>query len=594
MPNRIKNQAIPLYTPEETKFNEKTSLCEWHEDYSPIVTCEDTSSIVIENPTFLEDVGPDKDFTFVIAGASEYTVNSNVVTDLSETFQTKGVKAGMYLMLYTGGVNGLTAFSGKIVSVDSETQVTLDTTLNQTAGDYFEISNWNYLGDIRTTNAYAEFDDAVPTTITSYLQADIIDETPYKVEFTITFIDPVAPAAYILVELGVGNNVLQILADDIEAKTYTAYGVADGTTLRVSVDGNAALNIDSFQIDELYQTTFEIVQCEDDVVDYNSTLADVLFSPFTNQMLLSIDWSVVGNGYCVLGCYYLNVNQNYPAINDAERIDDSSLATGTPWTFSGGWSLSGGGGHADVVSDEGYMEQTTLLNNFRKGLSYTVSVLMNWASGGAYFELISKGTVILTSPTYSSSATHEFDTGVLSDEIDQIKFYSTGGSVNFEIYSVSAFMNAVEEWSYSTDCFNLTDDTSCTVKLSGTNLDNAFGIDFLGTNYSPFIRVAGELMPAKFGGEKTNEQDSQGINKTLYFKSDQKNNLFLYQLPMFHHNFIRLLLGYDSFFIDDVKHLAEDGVYEPSFERVLGKVPDLGNSDTMVILEEDLNENKFC
>lgn len=591
MPNRIKNQAIPLYTAGETKFNEKASLCEWHEDYFPIVTCEDTSSIVIENPTFIEDGGPDKDFSFVVTGNVD-NPTSTTVTDVAALFQSNGVVAGMYIMFYTNGVNGLTTASGLILSVDSETQLTIDNAASRSASDYYEISNWSYLGDIRTVNGYAEFDDAVPSIITSYLDAPIIDETPYKIEFTITYIDPVAPAAYILVEMGIGNNVLQILADDIEAKTYTAYGVADGTTLRVTVDGNAALNIDSFQIDEMYETTFEIVNCEDDVVDYNSTLEDVLFSPFTNQMLLSIDWSNAGGGYCVLGCYYLNVNQNYPAVNDEQRIDDPSLTTGTPWFFTGGWSFAGG--NADVVSDEGYMQQTTLAYNFKKGLSYTVSVVMNWTSGGAYFELKSRGVVILTSPTYSSSSVHQYNTGVLSEEIDEIIFYSSGASVDLEIFTVSALMNGVEEWSYSTDCFNLTDDTSCTVKLSGTNLDNAFGIDFLGTAYSPFIRVQGELMPAKFDGDKTNEQDSQGTNKTLYFKSDQKNNLFLYQLPMYLHTFIRLLLGYDTLQIDDVTHLAEDGTYSPEAERVLGKMPDLFNSNTELVLGEDLNENKFC
>jgi len=70
--------------------------------------------------------------------------------------------------------------------------------------------------------------------------------------------------------------------------------------------------------------------------------------------------------------------------------------------------------------------------------------------------------------------------------------------------------------------------------------------------------------------------------------------MFLYQLPMFHHNFIRLLIGYDRFEVDDVEYVSNDSSYEPEVERILGKLPDLSNSETTLRLKDDLNENKFC
>ena len=147
---------------------------------------------------------------------------------------------------------------------------------------------------------------------------------------------------------------------------------------------------------------------------------------------------------------------------------------------------------------------------------------------------------------------------------------------------------------YRTDCFSLADSFDCTVKLSGTNNDNAFGIDFIGLDYNPIIRIPGELQFPKFTSEKENEEDSSGISKTLYFKSSETRELFMYQLPLHLHRFIRLLIGYDVFKIDDVEYIFIGDEYAPEAERILSKLPDLANSLTEVRLKEDLNKNIFC
>ena len=147
---------------------------------------------------------------------------------------------------------------------------------------------------------------------------------------------------------------------------------------------------------------------------------------------------------------------------------------------------------------------------------------------------------------------------------------------------------------FRTNCMQVCDSHSCTVKLSGTNLDNAFGIDFVGLAYTPVVRISAELEAPKYKGDKENEEDSSGVSKTLYFKSEKQQNLFIWQQPEWMHDFLRLLIGYDTFQIDDVNYVAENAGYDTESSRAAGKLPDLSQANVVVRKKTDLNENKFC
>ena len=64
--------------------------------------------------------------------------------------------------------------------------------------------------------------------------------------------------------------------------------------------------------------------------------------------------------------------------------------------------------------------------------------------------------------------------------------------------------------------------------------------------------------------------------------------------PEWIHDFIRLLIGYDTLLIDDVAYVSDDASYEPEASRELGRLPDLSTANTELRLKTDLNENRFC
>ena len=597
MPTRVSNQAIPLYNSTDTLFNDKTSRCEWHEDYYPMATTDDVSEIIIDNPIYAENVGVDSEFSFVVTGLTTGAlIPTTTVTAAASTFITDNVAVGMYVMIYTTDVNSLISANVKILSVDSETQLTVDASYTPSAVGYFEVSRWNYDGDVRTANNYAEFQ--LPALESqAFIETAIKDNFAYKVTFTVTFIDPDSSSANLSVRLG-NQTIFSLFGDDIKATQYVAHGISDGTEMKILVDA-ATINIDSVIVSEMYTTSFEVKECTNDSIVYTSVEADVSYSTESDQLKLSFDWDNLTGVSGGVGCYYIEVTQEPEPDADKDRVTDGDfISGGSGWTLGTGWSIISDAANVNAGAGiGGDLIQSTLAYNLEIGVSYDFNFdVLGFVSGSIKPQLYSGGVQIMGFGSFNADGSYSVDTGILAFEVDEIQFVVSGGSPNdYSVDNISIIKNTTSEMSiYRTNCFELTDNTECSVKLTGTNFDNAFNIDFESLGYSPTIRVKGELTTPTYDGDKENEEDSLGISNTLYFKSETKRKLFLYQLPVFHHDFIRLLIGYDEFKVDDVEYIAKESSYEPESERILGKTPDLSNSTTELRLKDDLNVNKFC
>jgi hypothetical protein len=312
---------------------------------------------------------------------------------------------------------------------------------------------------------------------------------------------------------------------------------------------------------------------------------------------MSVEWINVVGAYDCEGCYYIDVNQITDPNEELEKISNGTFTGSTDWNFGTNWILSSGAALFNGAVGDGNLSQTSLAYDLSKGVNYTVQfeVPAGLLSGAFDVLLMDGGVEILDLGNFAGAGLRSLDTGVMTSKCDEIRFVPTAESNNYSIDNVSILKNTTQEqFHYRTDCYSLADSFDCTVKLSGTNLDNAFNIDFNGLLYSPMIRVAGELMHPKFEVDKEDEEDSAGISSTLYFKSEASRNLFLYQLPPYLHDFIRLLIGYDTFKVDNETYVTKSGDYEPEYERQLGKVPDLGNAEIEIRPKEDFNVNKFC
>ena len=458
---RINNQAVKLYTPTETRFNEKTSVCEWHLDYFPLVTCDDITEIVIDaTKSTGSDISLDPDFgsTFEGDGTSQSPFK---LIDSNADFDGSGGGSTIVTtqMIVENTDTGATA---NVISVDSAIQLTLDADIFVDVLDtgYF-ISFYELSGN---TSISAGTLVKTSGAVGSVTQSPLASGNAYEISIDLLSVTSTGVNDTITVIIG-GNTVAVYDASELEATTLSFYGNASSTDFTIEFGADVEATFTQLQMYEVSNAYYYVRKCEDDEIVYTSTEADVAQSILSTQIKLTFDWSNLMDGEdCNCGCYYI------------------------------------------------------------------------------------------------------------------------------EIYEDVAYATA----EFTTDCFQMCESHDCTVKLSGTNNDNAFGIDFLGTSYTPFVRILGELEPPKFSGDKENEEDSSGVSETLYFKSETDRDLFIYQQPIHIHSFIRLLIGYDQLLVDGVEYVSKDASYSPEYERISGKIVDLTNATKELRLKDDLNENRYC
>lgn len=237
---------------------------------------------------------------------------------------------------------------------------------------------------------------------------------------------------------------------------------------------------------------------------------------------------------------------------------------------------------------------TDISLEFTDGVSADVSGFNLYSVAKPVFQIVNCDTDEVVYNSVASDVVASFESAQVMLNVDWSNLMDgydcNCGCYRIEILADEPYADVL----FRTDCFEMCDTFDCSVKLSGTNLDNAFGIDFIGLAYTPFVRISGDLEVAEYKGDKENEENSNGVTTTLYFKSELERNLFIYAQPEHIHNFLRLLIGYDTFEVDDVAYIAKEASYSPENERISGKLLSLYNASTKLRLKNDLNENKYC
>jgi hypothetical protein len=587
---RIENQAVKLYSTGENTFNNPVDNCKWHSDYFDKVTCDDITQIVF-NSTLLKS-NQQNDGTFSINSSGTVTTTaSGTLHDTGATFQSDGLVPGMIVR------NKTTTSESSILTVDSEIQITLTDGTGFNLNDEYSITYYNMSGNFDITNG--ELVKTTGATGTAY-QSTLTDISIYKVSIDITFFNSTSDGDQIRFYIG-GNLILTLDETDDPNGQYIFYGVSSGIAagdeFKIEVDANIDASFDNFILDKPSNLSFSVADCDTNAPVYLSATEDIVNNPFQNQLMASFDWSNLADGYECEGCYNLYFFED-PDENrtSADNINNGEFASSDDWILGVGWVIdSGFAKHTGLFSDA--LEQTNLANNFKTFFSYKITIVIDTFTG---FIPLSVRLVNTTTSQeleiieIGQTGTFEIITGFLSIDYDKIIFDGKSDGAVF-IDSVSSVeVQDLSDYVFRTNCFKLATSHDCTIKLSGTNLDNSFGIDFPNLLNTQFVRVPGELRNSRYDGDKENEEDSLGVSKTLYFKSEKMQDVFIYQVPEYVHDFLRLLKGYDVFQINDVDYISENPSYEPEWIVQLGRELDVANSTMEVRKKTDLNLNKYC
>ena len=161
---RVENQAVKIYTPSETRFNERTEGCQYHADYYQLVTCDDVTEIILGTDTVTPDIQEDGNFTTNVSGTTTGT-STNKLIDSGASF--------------TSTVSPL-MFARNIASDDSSIVFTVDSDIQLSifpdyfgSGDDYSISWYLFTGNFAIgTNEAVKTSGAVGTMVSKSLTID--------------------------------------------------------------------------------------------------------------------------------------------------------------------------------------------------------------------------------------------------------------------------------------------------------------------------------------------------------------------------------------------------------------------------------------
>ncbi len=115
--------------------------------------------------------------------------------------------------------------------------------------------------------------------------------------------------------------------------------------------------------------------------------------------------------------------------------------------------------------------------------------------------------------------------------------------------------------------FDLSEEKVCTLLLSATNDDNAFGLDYQDLNYVQFLRVPGCIGKDKYTGVLDPLLDSKGVDKIVFAQSRTVRETTINAIPLYLHTAIRLLRIHDTFTVDGIAYTPTEIDYDPDWQN---------------------------
>lgn len=142
---------------------------------------------------------------------------------------------------------------------------------------------------------------------------------------------------------------------------------------------------------------------------------------------------------------------------------------------------------------------------------------------------------------------------------------------------------------YETDQLYVNTEHDCTIQLTWTNNENAYGFDYANLEFTQSLRVKGKKWKPKYSKDKEVFKDSQGNRNILRSDTSKVEILTLNEAPEYVHDAYAIGIEHDNFEIDSLKYVVEDTEHLPKWRNS----SQLASSDTEVIKDSQnlINEN---
>ena len=182
----------------------------------------------------------------------------------------------------------------------------------------------------------------------------------------------------------------------------------------------------------------------------------------------------------------------------------------------------------------------------------------------------------------ASSTTTALDTAKTADGNYSVEFTASSGQVliGFQYTGIGGDSLDLEdvqlyELPASTDCSECVKvgTHDCTLLLTATNDDNAFGLNFQDFSFTQSLRVSGRLTNPRYPLDAEVYKFSNGQRKILTGERDKVEQLQIMEVPEYIHDAISIFLICDTFQINGTTYVKSDSDYEPVWRRTSQLAP---------------------
>jgi hypothetical protein len=186
----------------------------------------------------------------------------------------------------------------------------------------------------------------------------------------------------------------------------------------------------------------------------------------------------------------------------------------------------------------------------------------------------------------------DLDGFVVFEQTDESIVSASGNNIQYDIdwseieegcYKVY-FSQGID---YVSDCIDLKLSHGCTLLLSWTNDENAFGFNYEDLSFQPQLRVKAKLWQPNYTKEKDVFKDNAGNRTILRSETSKDELLTVSEMPEYLHDALAIGVEHDDFYIDSLKYTNEETEYTPKWR----KSSQLAPVEVVVIKDQFLRNN---
>jgi hypothetical protein len=186
----------------------------------------------------------------------------------------------------------------------------------------------------------------------------------------------------------------------------------------------------------------------------------------------------------------------------------------------------------------------------------------------------------------------DLDGFVVFEQTDESIVSASGNNIQYDIdwseieegcYKVY-FSQGID---YVSDCIDLKLSHGCTLLLSWTNDENAFGFNYEELSFQPQLRVKAKLWQPNYTKEKDVFKDNAGNRTILRSETSKDELLTVSEMPEYLHDALAIGVEHDDFYIDSLKYTNEETEYTPKWR----KSSQLAPVEVVVIKDQFLRNN---